>query len=255
MIQQVASTHSRKQLLQSFRSMNKRSKNLLNVVSSSSSSTASMDDDASQDSTFCARRNTPKSSLLEQTADIDLGPPREIRRRQRRAAPVKATNKQVTFNERQNRVVATAANHKHSNVCWFSPQELSSFRKETMRQSKKLIQSTSSTECNFRRVVTSIYSTCCAVPMELENGRRFLCPADTHDFQKCLHKTLDTTLGLDRLVVQILRQEAKSNRQQIRALLQQQKHLNDETLRQAILPLSRPARLYARELARGLEHC
>ena len=157
-----------------------------------------------------------------------------------------------------------AANAKYADRCWFTAPELDAFKKDVVLLSKHLQKSNAATECNYRRVISSVFSVCGSVPHEVDTRKAsILCPADRADLRKNLEKSLER-MGLDRITVRVILEDGRQRRQRMAEELRilQQEHASSsssssweeraEAIRQAMEPLSRPSRLFAREMGRAL---
>ena len=152
-----------------------------------------------------------------------------------------------------------AANFGQSDVCWYSQDELVLFKRKVVATAKAYGRSAAPQDCNYRRVVTIIYNICRSCEFELQTPKdSILCPKDRSDLKNNVSSVTER-LGLDRLTVPVFLEDVarrkKDMLQKVRDFQAYSAIVTEQEpgkLAQDLALMSRPSRLFARELGRAV---
>ena len=107
------------------------------------------DDNASLSSTFSVgelkKRNAPFRGIL-----VDVS---------RSSGTVR---KSVRFNDEPNVCSEAAVSKRYASICWYSKDKYHDFKDEYFHSIRRLVRSPKACDCNFRRLVSSIHTSCCS---------------------------------------------------------------------------------------------
>mmetsp|Transcript_1639 Transcript_1639/g.2350 ORF Transcript_1639/g.2350 Transcript_1639/m.2350 type:complete len:241 (+) Transcript_1639:106-828(+) len=207
------------------------------------------EDDESQSSSLCVSVTSTKSKSIRRSSSRCIPDP-----------SISGRETRVRFDEKRNEKHMSAANSKCRESCWLAQEELYSLKREVALLNKKLARSNSSTECNYRRVVTCVFNVCCSVGLEIDTSNgSLICPADQADLKKCIDKSV-ARLGLDRITLQVIQEFARSRRALMLIKIEDfqamastlSKESKADLIQVAVQALSRPSRLFAREVGRAV---
>ena len=168
-----------------------------------------------------------------------------LRRRQRR----------VKFDESQNEYHANTQMVKEEcQELWYSFSDMKNFKAQTGSMAREIYRAekVNTATYSYSRVVLAAYDACCRVPCETIESPL------TKLERKNLHKWMEVGLsrsGLERSCIREIAQDKSNRRSQIvDSVLDIQESLAfredfDDVLRKATEAISRPSRLFAREVA------
>ena len=163
----------------------------------------------------------------------------------------------VRFSEQIEKSKA-AANAKQYAVCWYTQEDLMAMKRSVAAHAQEIAMSPSETECSYRRTLKRIDAACTSASVEDSlKYDSFLSLKDQTDFTRIVTKG-NSRSGIEMSVMDAMKLDrVKRRRRHCLALLQIQQELRDLPLTmktamiaQSLETLSRPARVFARELGR-----
>ena len=161
--------------------------------------------------------------------------------------------KSVRFSKQIVVLPKAAANRKRSTECWYSTEEYQSFKKTFKEDCKALARSSQASDCTFRRVLSSVHTSCSLHKHEIDASiGSQLCRADQMDLIKSLRKSIPH-LGLEKLSIRSLHEDKIARRACATQAIMELQDQNQcpETIRRALESISRTSRLFALETARA----
>ena len=199
------------------------------------------EDNASLSSTFSVgelkKRNAPLRGIL-----VDVS---------RSSGKVR---KSVRFNDEPNVCSEAAVSKRYASICWYSKDEYHDFKDEYFHSIRRLVSSPKACDCNFRRLVSSIHTSCCSKT----NG---VCSTDEQDLSKCYSaKALSSVssrtslIGLERMSSKTMFHEAKVRRSKMLDFLRNGAQGNDDqhALAAKLAVISAPSALFAQSVGKAI---